>query len=133
MENSPAPTQPPASQPEAQRKVALRHASIRTDESRLQRTAAFTDGSTRAVEMKWDDVRRVAAFRRDVMTEPVLCVAISDPANIVVLDESMEGWQSLLNAMPRLLPESPSFTEWRTQIPAGSAASHWTVLFRAPG
>ena len=127
MENSPAPPQPPAS---PQRKVALRHASVRTDESSLQRTAAFTDGTTGVVAMQWDQVRRIAAFRRDVMTEPTLCIAISDPANIIVLDESMEGWHSLLEAMPRHLTAAPGFNEWRAQIPANSSASHWTILYR---
>jgi hypothetical protein len=131
MENSPAHAHPPVPPAATQRRIALHRAAIRTDESRLERTAAFTDGSTGAVEMKWNEVRRVAAFRRDVMTEPVLCVAISDPANIVVLDESMDGWQSSLNAMSQHLAESPSFTDWQAQIPANSGESHWTVLFRA--
>jgi hypothetical protein len=126
MENSAG--QPGSS---TQRKVALRRAVIRTDSALLQRTAQFTDGSTGAVEMKWSEIKRVAAFRRDVLTRPVFCVAITDPANVVVLDESMQGWKPLIKALSKRLSQSPSFSEWREKIGRGSADSHWTILFSA--
>jgi hypothetical protein len=113
------------------RGVRLHHAIIRTDSSRLHRTAEFTDGTTRAVEMKWSDVRRVAAFRRDVLTQPVVCVAVTDPSNVVVLDESMQGWKHLIDSLAKHLRESPSFTEWRDRIGQESPDSHWTILFSA--
>ena len=130
MENFPG--APPPSEPvAAQRSVRLRRAVIRADGTRLERTAEFTDGATRAVNMQWPEVRRVAAFRRDVLTSPVLCVAITDPQQVVVLDESMDGWQPLLECISRYLVGEPSFSDWRRRIVDGSAESHWTVLFRA--
>ncbi len=130
MENSPAASK--SSQPAAtQRSVRLRRAIIRADGDRLERTAEFTDGSTGAVEMKWLEVRRLAAFRRDVVTDPVLCVAITDTHQVVVLDESMEGWQPLLECVSRCLVGEPSFSEWRRQINDKSTESHWTILFSA--
>lgn len=131
MENSPQQAQPSSESAAGQRLVKLQSAAIRADGSKLSRTAQFTDGSTCAVEMNWNDVRRVAAFRRDVMTQPVLCVAISDPANIVVLDESMEGWKALLEGVSRNLKQSPSFSEWQEKIGHESHDSYWTVLFRS--
>lgn len=128
MENSPAHSPRPAP---AQRSVRLRRAVIRADGKRLERTAEFTDGTTRAVEMKWPDVRRVAAFRRDVLTSPVLCVAITDTRQVVVLDESMEGWQPLLDALPKRLADSPDVRAWSRRIVAGSTESYWTPLFSA--
>ena len=131
MENSPTPAPASGTPSTPQRKVELQHATISADESRVQRSAAFTDGSTRAVEMQWDQVRRVAAFRRDVMTQPVLCVAITDPGNIVVLDESMDGWDGLLKELARRLSESASFAQWRESIQPESPDSYWTALFKA--
>src|SRR6185437_3447575 len=128
---SPSPSQPSTDSAPPQRHVRLRRAVIRTDGRRLHRTAEFTDGSTGTVEMQWPDVQRVAAFRRDVLTDPVLCVAISDPANIVVLDEPMEGWKHLIDSLAQHLSQSPSFTEWRGRIGQGSPESHWTILFSA--
>lgn len=106
---------------------------IQTDQSLVHRTAEFTDGSTGNVEMQWPDVQRVAAFRRNVLTHPVLCVAISDPSNIVVLDEAMDGWEGLLKELSRILSESASFSQWRDSIQGESTDSYWTVLFRAGG
>lgn len=113
------------------RNVRLRRAFIRTDGTRLRRTAEFTDGSTKVVEMKWGEVRRVAAFRRDVLTQPVLCVAITDTSNAVVLDESMDGWKSLVESASKYLRQSPSFSEWQETIARESPDSYWTILFRA--
>jgi hypothetical protein len=81
--------------------------------------------------MRWPEVRRIAAYRSDVLTSPVLCVAITDPDQIVVLDESMEGWQLLLECISRYIVGERSFSEWRGRISDNSAESHWTILFRA--
>jgi hypothetical protein len=131
MENSPVPSKPSTKSTPAQRHVRLRRAVIRADGERVNRTAEFTDGSTCAVEMKWGELRRVAALRRDVLTEPVLCLAISDLSNIVVLDESMEGWQTLLDALAQRVAADPSFADWSSRIGRDDADSHWTALFSA--
>ena len=133
MVNSPGPAQPSTNATPAQCHVRLRRGVIRTDGLRLQRTAEFTNGSTCTVHIQWSEVRRVAAFRRDVLTQPVICVAISDPANLVVVDECMEGWQSLLDALAQSVAPAPSFTEWRSNIRSDDADSHWTALFQAQG
>lgn len=119
-------------QPDARtRNVRLRRAFIRTDGTHLHRTAEFTDGSTKVVEMKWGEVRRVAAFRRDVLTQPVLCFAVTDTSNVVVLDESMDGWKSLVESASKYLKQSPTFSQWRETIACDSPDSYWTILFRA--
>jgi hypothetical protein len=133
MANSPSSAKPSTDATAAQRHVQLQRAVIQTDQALLHRTAEFTDGSTGKVEMQWPDVRRVAAFRRNVLTHPVLCVAISDPSNIVVLDEAMDGWEGLLKELSRILSEPASFSQWRDSIQGESTDSYWTVLFRAGG
>jgi hypothetical protein len=115
----------------AQRLVALRRAEIQTDATCLRRTAHFTDGSTRTVAISWAEVSRVAAFHREVMAQPIACVAISDPARIVVLDEQMEGWNQLINQLPARLALAPSFAEWRGNTATEPPSSHWSILFRA--
>lgn len=81
--------------------------------------------------MKWTDVLRVAAFRRDVLSAPVLCIAVTDLRNVVVLDESMEGWPGLLKELSKHLSESASFSQWRESIQPDSLDSYWTPLFKA--
>lgn len=131
MENIPENPNPVKQAHARMRNVRLHRAFIRTDGTHLRRTAEFTDGSTGVVEMKWGEVRRVAAFRRDVLTEPVLCVAITDSSKVVVLDESMDGWKSLLEGVSKYLKQTPSFSEWQERIGRESPDSYWTMLFRA--
>ena len=68
MENS-AGNAEPRKEPIAtgRRRIALESAVIEVNGLGLRRTGRFTDDSTRLVAMKWDGVRRVAAFQRDVM------------------------------------------------------------------
>jgi len=114
-----------------QRRVALERAVIETDAANLRRTARFTDGSVRELAMHWRDVKRVVAFRRDVLTAAVLSVAITDKANVVVLDERMEGWATLIEGLPRQFALTPSFTEWLDRSAREPLSSGWTILFRA--
>lgn len=132
MENSPVPHPPRNPEPSLPRRtVALRSAELHADSRRIERIAQFTDGSTPSVAMSWSDVRRVAAFRRDVLTRPVLCIAVTDPHNVVVLDETMEGWDTLLQQLASALASVQPFTAWRSTIDPLSHDSYWTVLFAA--
>lgn len=114
-----------------QRRIELRSASIHLDDTGLRRIAEYSDGSVKTAGMKWGDVRRVAAFKRDVLTSGVLCLALTDAANVIILDESMEGWNGLVAALPDQVPGAPYAGEWRSAIIAPSEAANWTVLFRA--
>jgi hypothetical protein len=129
MENRQRTSEPLAIPAQPQREIRLEHAAIEAGGAELRRTARFTDGSTGAVQMQWSDVRRVAAFRRDVMTQAVLCVAVTDSSQVVVLDEGMEGWDGLLKELSKHLSESASFTQWRESIQTESQDSYWTALF----
>ena len=124
----------PASPQPVQLRIVLHRAQIETDASRLRRTAHFTDGSIRTLTINWADVTRVVAFRRDVVTTPVTAIAVSDANNIVVLDEPMQGWAALLEAVSARIALAPTFSDWLTQAGGGShdpQSSHWTILFKA--
>jgi hypothetical protein len=123
----------PAGSPQpVQLRIALDRAEIQADASQLRRTAHFTDGSISTLSINWADIQRIAAFRRDVLTSPVASVAISDPDNIVVLDEQMHGWPALVEALPTRIALTPTYPEWLTQAGTDDPhSSHWTILFRA--
>lgn len=114
-----------------QRRIELRHASVHVDVTGLRRSAEFTDGTVKTVAMKWSEIRRIAAFQRDAMTAAVLCVAVTDAANVVILDEKMEGWNELIAALPARVQGVPAAAEWRSSIVEPPASANWTVLFRA--
>jgi hypothetical protein len=113
-----------------QRTIALQRASIQTDGAQLRRTAHFTDGSIRAIAMNWADVKRVVAFRRDVLTSAVVSVAVTDTENVVVLDEHMDGWAPLIEGLPRHVALATTFADWLNQAVQEPLSSHWTILFK---
>jgi hypothetical protein len=123
----------PAGAPQpVQLRIALDRAEIQADASEVRRTAHFTDGSIRTLAINWANVKRIVAFRRDVLTAPVASVAISDPNNVVVLDEQMLGWPALVEALPTQIALTPTYPEWLTEASSHDPqSSHWTILFRA--
>ena len=127
------PMEIPAGAPQpVQLRIALDRAEIQTDATQLRRTAHFTDGSIRTLAINWTTVNRIVAFRRDVLTAPVASVAISDPGNIVVLDEQMQGWPALLESLPSHLTLTPTYPTWLTQATSDDPhSSHWTILFKS--
>jgi len=114
-----------------QRKIELRHAAIEVDGEALARTAQFTDGSTRAVRMEWSGITRVGAFRCDDGAAGLVCLAVTDQANVVILDERMEGWSSLADALAEYLPGVPPVSGWRERVIQPQTSANWTVLFGA--
>jgi hypothetical protein len=112
-------------------RIALDRAEIQIDASQLRRTARFTDGSIRAIAMNWADVKRIVAFRRDVLTNAVVSVAVTDKANVVVLDEQMNGWPTLIESLPTHVALATTFAEWLNESAHEPLSAHWTILFRA--
>jgi hypothetical protein len=114
-----------------QRRIELRHASIHVDGPELRRTAQFSDGSVKSVAIKWSGITRVGAFRCENAGAGLLCMAITDPQNVVILAETMEGWDALLGALPARLAGVRPASDWRNSVVHPPAAANWTVLFAA--
>ncbi len=65
----------------------------------------------------WESVRRVVAFKRDVYAHDLLCLALElEPQGVVELDESMNGWQELLDSLPEYLPGALSADQWLPRV-----------------
>jgi hypothetical protein len=131
MENAAANSGGSAKPDASQRKIELHHAAIEVDGKALARTARFTDGSTRAVRMEWSGITRVGAFRCDDGAAGLVCLAVTDPANVVILDERMEGWSSLGEALAESLPGVPPASGWRERVIQPETGANWTVLFQS--
>lgn len=81
--------------------------------------------------MEWTGIKRVGAFRCDDGAAGLVCIAVTDPANVVILDERMEGWNSLADALAEHLPGIPPVSGWRPRVAQTQASANWTVLFKA--
>ncbi|MGA7256417.1 MAG: hypothetical protein WBX09_07215 [Terracidiphilus sp.] len=114
-----------------QRRIELHRAAIEVDDAALRRTAQFTDGSTKSVRMEWNRISRVGAFRCDNGAAGLICMAVTDPANEVILDERMEGWASLTDALAEFLPGVQPASGWQRRVIEPQSSANWTVLFTA--
>ena len=58
-----------------------------------------------AVRVAWGDVTRVTAFKRDLFSVDLVCLAFdAADGRRVEVDEELPGWVELLDALPRALP-----------------------------
>jgi hypothetical protein len=114
-----------------QRRIELRHAAIAVNREAIERTAQFTDGSTRSVRLEWEGITRVGAFRCDDGAAAIVCMAVTDRAKVVIFDERMDGWNSMTDALAEFLPGAPPPSGWRERVIQPQASANWTVLFQA--
>ena len=81
--------------------------SIEIDDETLRITR-----SREAVAFRWDDIRRVVAYKRDCLAADQLCFSISDGDWEAELNEDMEGWPELIRELPEKLDQFPPESEW---------------------
>jgi len=81
--------------------------------------------------MEWTGITRVGAFRCDNGAAGLLCMAVTDPANVVILDERMPGWTSLTDALSKYLPGVQPASGWQPHVIEPHTNANWTVLFKA--
>ena len=82
------------------------------DDSRLTRTIHFSDGSISTTEVKWAEVRRVLAFKRDLLLIDLLCLGFETQEGLIEIDEEMDGWDSIIAALPKYLPGIRNIDDW---------------------
>jgi hypothetical protein len=132
MEN-PAANSPAAQTPGAtQRRVELRHAAIAVNRDAIERTAQFTDGSTRSVTLKWKGISRILALKCEQTQGELLCMIVTGDGIVVVLHEGMDGFKNMLEALPAYLAGTPAATEWRHRVMRPAAEANVTRLFARP-
>jgi hypothetical protein len=129
MVNFPANSPPGPGTHSQQRRIALRHASIKADGSALTRTAEFTDGSTKTVTLKWNDITRVVAFQSVEPGAEQIYMIFTDPANAVVLDEKMEGFEPMVASLDAHLSGAPPAADWRASVIHPPSEVNFTRVF----
>lgn len=95
----------------------------------ITRTTHFSDKSVSTISSKWSEVTAIHAFKRDVFAYDLLCVAITDPEGVIELDEEMEGWENLIEALPSYLPGTLSRADWWEKVAFPTFATNMTTLY----
>jgi hypothetical protein len=71
----------------------------------------------------------IHAFKRDLFTVDLICLAFSLPDGVVQVDEEMVGYQSLLAELPSHYPGY--YAGWWEKVAHPPFATNWTLLWSA--
>lgn len=78
----------------------------------------------------WSEVVRVVAFKRDLFTVDCICLAFATADGMTTeVNEEMEKWEALTEALPKHLPGSKLWSECFSQVAFPAFATNETVIF----
>lgn len=78
----------------------------------------------------WQSIRRVSAFKRDLLTYDQVCVAFAiDNGTSIEIDESMENFVDLMEAAPDHLSGFVAFADWYLDIATPAFETKLTSLY----
>jgi hypothetical protein len=113
-----------------QRKIELLRAVIVIDEHGLTRNTLFSDGSSYSAATKWSEISRIVAFKEDFAAFDLLCMGLTGREGTMVIDEEMEGFDAMIQALPLHLPGAPEVDQWWAAVIHPAFATNFTVLYR---
>jgi hypothetical protein len=106
-----------------------RPAEIRCDESGFAITGADSVSSVGATSLRWNDVKTVLAYKRDLYATDPICLGFISPDGTIEVDEEMQGWSQLVEKLHSLLPGTPPASDWWERVAKPPFASCVTKLF----
>jgi hypothetical protein len=78
----------------------------------------------------WSEIVRVVAFKRDWLTVDCICLALATLDGMTTeVNEEMEGWEALTDALPKHLPGSKDWSACFSQVAFPAFATNETVIF----
>jgi hypothetical protein len=84
------------------------------------------------IKLRWSDVRRVVAFKRDELTVDRICVCIEDKnGKELELNEDLADWLTFLESLPDHLPACKPFSVWFQEVAFPAFATNQTILFES--
>jgi hypothetical protein len=107
-------------------------AAIEHDTIGLRVSWSRPDGQSGTHQHTWHQVTRVLAFKRDLYTYDLLCLAFQSSTSAFEVNEEMEGWNSLLADLPNHLPGAMnSDAIWAAVVKPAFATNETVVYERA--
>jgi hypothetical protein len=105
------------------------HSVILHDESGLMLTDSYEDGSVSKAEVHWSEVVRLVAYKRDCFAIDLICFGFVTDERFVEVNEEMEGWEALTDALPAYLPGTLDKADWWAKVALPPFATNRTTLF----
>jgi hypothetical protein len=110
-------------------RAGVPRALIRFDDTGMDVTAWHADGSGSKTELRWNEVNGIVAYKRDCFAIDLICMGFTTPQGAVEVNENMDGWNALTDAVPRLLPGTTSKEKWWDNVAQPPFAANATILF----
>ncbi|SCX77819.1 hypothetical protein [Nitrosospira sp. Nsp13] len=90
----------------------------------------LSDGGDGSIVLPWTAVSQVVAYKRDVYAGDLICLGIElDGQRVVELDETMQGWQEFIEALPVYLAGAMSPEEIFVRLVAEDNPSNNVTVF----
>jgi len=102
---------------------------IQFDQAGLMLTVCHADGSESKTELSWSEVNGIVAYKRDCFAVDLICMGITTPDGAIEVNEEMDGWEALTDAIPTLLPGMTGKKEWWDKVAQPPFAANPTTLF----
>ena len=103
-------------------------AEIHCDEAGC--TVAVIGAGRSATSLKWNEVKTIVAYKRDVYTTDLVCLGFTTPDGTVEINEEMQGWSQLVEDLPAFVPGTPPLADWWERVAKPPFAPCVTTLFQ---
>jgi hypothetical protein len=103
--------------------------AIHADKAGLTVTVFNANGSETKTELKWNEVNVVVVYKRDCYGADLLCMGFTTSGGVVEVNEEMEGWAAMTDALPSYLPGVPPTADWWTKVTQPPFATNLITLF----
>ncbi|MDM7923008.1 MAG: hypothetical protein QUS14_11965 [Pyrinomonadaceae bacterium] len=81
--------------------------------------------------ISWGMIESVFAYKQDhVIVDRVVTLIKMDGGLEIEVDEEMEGWKELVDAMPKHLPNCRDFSDWYMEVAFPAFEPNPTLIYR---
>jgi hypothetical protein len=108
--------------------------SLEFDENHIVVTTKPCDKDARVEGIRWKDVERVYAYKKDCVTVDQIRMELLDhEGKGVVFTEEMPGWEAVVKALPLRLPACLRSDEWFRIVAVSAFKQNMTLLYERKG
>ncbi len=103
--------------------------TVVVDSSRVRTSVTAKDGAVTECVAAWAAITRVVAYKRDLLSCDLICLAFEAGEVTLDADEEMEGWADLLEALPTHFKGIRPQQEWWMTVAFPPFARNATQLY----
>jgi hypothetical protein len=90
-------------------------------------------GTPSSVFLRWAEVTRAVAFKRDQYVVDRICLAFELSHSTLEVNEDMLGWEQLVNELPDRLAGARAYDDWFGKVAFPAFEANETIVFERSG